>query len=171
MSIRDLVPWGRRGSDVPARREDVFPFVGPFMDLRDQMNRMFDQFFRGMDLEPWSLSGPGGMGLGPHFEWTEDDQEYRMTVELPGLDEKDLEVRLTNDVLTLRGSKQQEQKDESAGTLRRAYDSFQRTIPLPPGVDRDQIRAELSKGLLSVTLPKTEEARKASRRIEVHGKD
>ena len=171
MAFKDLVPWSRSRTDVPVRRGDDF-FTSPFVSLRENMNRMFDDFFGGMDLQPSSGFDRSFGTMVPRLDLDETDEAYVMTAEMPGLDEKDIDVNLTDDVLTIRGRKQHEEKDEREGyrSTRRSYGSFHRSLRLPAGVDRDSIRAELSKGVLTLTLPKSEESRQSTRRIEVHSK-
>ena len=83
--------------------------------------------------------------------------------------EKDIEVAVSGDMVTLKGEKRQEREDktENYHISERSYGSFQRSFYIPDGVDRDKIAAEFSKGVLTLTLPKTAEAQKASKKIEV----
>ena len=166
---RDVARWGQGRTDLPARRQD---YEWPYSALRDRMNRMLEDFFQGSWMQPWSAFEGETDAFAPRFSFEEDANEYKLTGELPGMDEKDIDVNLSNDVLTIRGTKQQEQKDDREGysSVRRSYGSFHRSFTVPEGIDHDHIRADMHKGLLRVTLPKTEEAKKASRRIEVHGK-
>ena len=124
------------------------------------MRRMFD-------LAP-SAEGTFSFNV-PAVDVTEDDKTYKVAAELPGLDEKDIEVSVTGDVLTLKGEKRQEkeEKDKNWYVSERAYGSFQRAFSLPQGVDRDKIAAEFAKGVLTVTLPKSAETQKQQKKIEV----
>jgi HSP20 family protein len=105
----------------------------------------------------------------PAIDVSEDEKAYRITAELPGLEAKDLDVSISGDTLMIKGEKQQEkeQKDKNYHVTERTYGSFQRAFALPEGVERDKIAADLSKGLLTLTLPKTAEAQKPTKKIEV----
>ena len=96
----------------------------------------------------------------PAVDITEDDKAYKMTAELPGTSEKEIEVLISGDTLTLEGEKRQEkeQKDKNLYLSERSYGAFQRTFYVPDGVDRDKISADFSKGVLSITVPKTAKA-------------
>ena len=105
----------------------------------------------------------------PAVEISEDDAAWRLTAELPGLSETDVEVVLADDVLTLRGEKKQEREESGKNfhVSERSYGSFSRSFTLPDGVDREGIGAAFAKGVLTVTLPKKPEAKVAEKRIEV----
>ena len=146
----------------------------PWQNFRSEMERMFDRFGFGVpsmrrmfDLAP-SLETSFSFNV-PAVDVTEDDKAYKIAAELPGLDEKDVEVSVTGDVLTLKGEKRQEKEEKNKNwyVSERAYGSFQRAFTLPPGVDREKIAADVVKGVLTVTLPKSAEAQKQQKRIEV----
>jgi HSP20 family protein len=105
----------------------------------------------------------------PAIDLTEDDQAYTITAEVPGLEQKDIEVSLSGDMLTPKGEKrgETEDKEKDLYVSERAYGSFQRSFELPDGVDREKIAADLSKGVLTITLLKTAEAQKSQKKIEV----
>jgi len=125
----------------------------PIDQFRDEMNRLFDSFFRGFDLEPFDVQG--GM-FSPKVDVVETETEIRVSAELPGMDEKDIDVSLTKDALTIKGEKKVEknESDKDYYRMERSYGSFSRTIPLPVQVDPDQVSAEFRKGVLTVVLPK-----------------
>jgi len=160
MTIREFVPWRSKGG-VPVRRIDE-----AFRSLFDEVQELFDRFFKDFEI------GPSGAPRGtftPRIDLTENDKGYRLTAELPGMDEKDIEVILDEDVLTIKGEKKQE-KDERGKDYyyaERSYGSFQRTIPLPTEVDKDKVKAKFKKGILTVELPKTKEALKEIKKIPV----
>jgi HSP20 family protein len=149
-----------------------------WQSFRNEMDRVFDRFSgafgwpslrRMFDVEPaWryesSFSFPS-----PAVDMTEDDKAYKVTAELPGLESKDIDVSVTGDVLTIKGEKQQEkeQKEKNYYVSERSYGSFQRSFMLPQGVEANKIAADLSKGVLTITLPKTAEAQKQAKKIEV----
>jgi HSP20 family protein len=165
MAITDLVPWRRRKGDISERRE-YDDMIGSF--YRD-MNNLVDRFFGGFDIEPFgggeSLSGE----FMPRVDVTENDKEIKVTAELPGMDEKDIDVTLSRDSLTLRGEKQQETEDKGKDYYRseRRYGSFHRVVPLSGEVDESKAEADFRKGVLEIKLPKTAEAQSSRKKIEI----
>jgi HSP20 family protein len=157
---------------TPARVPDVW------QSFRSEMDRLFDRFAGGfgmpafrqmLDFERprWpesSFSFPT-----PAVDVTEDDKAYKITAELPGLEEKNIDVTVSGDMLTLKGEKRYEkdEEDKNRHMSERAYGSFQRSFALPGSVDRDKIAANLEKGVLMITLPKTAETQKQQKKIEV----
>ena len=107
----------------------------------------------------------------PQIDVDETEKEVRVTAELPGMEEKDVEVTLTQGVLTIKGEKREEheenKRDFHHSELR--YGMFQRAIQLPADIDADQAKASFKKGVLRITLPKTAEAQSSRRRIQIEG--
>jgi len=166
MAITDLVPWKRGEKNVRVRREEEHPFYA----LRQEMDRLFDDFWGGSSLA--SLSG----GLGEHYgvfeprvDVTETDREIKVAAELPGLDEKEVEVSLSRDMLTLSGEKKAEKEDkgENYYRLERSYGSFRRVIPLPTEVEADKVEATFKNGVLQVTLPKLHGSESVRKKIQI----
>lgn len=164
MEIRDLIPWGRERRTVPAttKADD-----DPFLALRRDMNRVFEDFWSRFD-RPFGSDGALA-AAGPRTDVSETDEAVQIAMELPGLEDKDIEVNLTDDVLTVRGEKKRESEHNGRGyyVSERTWGSFHRMIPLPPGVDTGKAEARFKNGVLTVTLPKTEEAKARMKRIEV----
>lgn len=162
MAMKSLLPWTRRNGGEVSRFED-----NPFMSLHREMNRVFDEFFKRFEAEPFAGLAP----TGPRADVAETDDSVEVTVELPGLDEKDVEVSVTEDALTIKGEKKSEREEKKKGYYlsERSYGSFFRTIPLPPGVDGEKAVAEFKKGVLNVSIPKTAEAKQKVKKIEVKG--
>jgi HSP20 family protein len=158
MPFSDLIPWGRdRGQAVDRRQDDD----NPMMSLQRDLNRVFEDFWSRFD-------NPFGSGLaagGPRTDISETGDAMLVSVDLPGLDEKDIEVNVTDDMLTIRG--EHEEKTDKDGFTSQSRRSFHRMIPVPPGVDADKAEAEFKRGVLTVTLPKTEEAKARVKRIDV----
>jgi HSP20 family protein len=136
------------------------------------MNRLFDDVFRGTALEE-----PGGISRAASFintsmDVSETEKEFRVRAELPGVSEDDIDVRLDNDVLTIRGEKKFERSEggekEDFHFVERSYGTFQRSLRLPSSVDSEQVKADFRDGVLTITLPKTAEQER-SRRIQVKG--
>lgn len=152
--------------------------VDPWQSLRSEMDRLFDRFSgsfglpslrRMFDIEPaWNYTSSFTFPT-PAVDVTEDDKAFKITAELPGLEEKNIEVHLSGDMLTIKGEKsyEKEEKNKDHHVSERAYGSFQRSFALPDGVDREKIDAGLAKGVLTVTLPKNAQAQKQQKKIEV----
>jgi HSP20 family protein len=120
------------------------------------------------DAEPFWRREPSWAGT-PAIDITESDKAYEITAELPGLDEKNVEVKLANGDLTIKGEKQEEKEEQEKDYYlnERRFGSFKRTFRVPEGVDASKIEATFNKGVLTVTLPKSPEAKKAEKKIEV----
>jgi len=148
MAIRDLIPWKRER--LPVRREEA----DPFLSFRQDMDRLFGEFFEGRALTPW---GQEWTGFDPQVDVVETDQEVKVTAELPGMDAQDVDVAVSHNVLTLKGEKKQEHEEKGEGYYRseRSYGSFQRSIPLPNTVETEKADATFSKGVLTISFPKT----------------
>tara|TARA_R110002110_G_scaffold403511_1_gene621348 strand:- start:947 stop:1432 length:486 start_codon:yes stop_codon:yes gene_type:complete len=158
MPFSDLIPWGRDRNRLPAQRNDN---ENPMVSLQRDLNRVFEDFWGRFD-------NPFGAGLsadGPRTDISETDEAMLVSLDLPGLDDKDIEVNVTGDMLTIRGER--EEKTEKGGFTSRSRRSFHRMIPVPPGVDPEKAEAEFKRGVLTVTLPKTEEAKARVKRIDV----
>src|ERR687893_208417 len=155
MNMRDLTRWGRNQQTPSRYREEG----DPFMTLHREMNRLFDDVFRGFDMAPFgSLSGMGRMASWPTVEVIETDHEVRVSAELPGMDQNDVEVLMNDGVLTIRGEKKSEIKDKERAFSERSYGRFQRRIPLGQDVDEDKIEAAFKNGVLTITIPRTAQA-------------
>jgi HSP20 family protein len=135
--------------------------------LRQEVDRLFDEAFRGFGFgAPLTRLG---LGAGwPNVELTETDKEIRATFEVPGVDEKDIEVLLADGELVVRGEKRSETEDRDRRFTERFYGRFERRIPLDHEVEQDGIRAEFRNGVLAVTLPKAAQAEPRAKRIPVH---
>jgi HSP20 family protein len=154
MNLRSLMPVGR---DRSAARSE-----SPFFSLQREIDRLFDDFSRGFP----TFSSGGGEML-PSVDVTENDKQIEITAELPGLEEKDVQVNLADNVLTIRGEKkaEKEEKDKTYRLVERNYGSFVRSLELPEGVNADAIKASINKGVLTVTVPKPAPAQ--AKKIEV----
>ncbi len=143
----------------------------PFLVLHREMNRLFDDALRGGGVPSGGQGGhQSGALLIPHMDVGETDKEVRIQVELPGIAERDVEVSLNEDMLTIRAEKKQDRKEEREGVhfSERVFGTFQRSLRLPFLVDADQVQARFENGVLSVTLPKTQQQAR-SRRIQIQG--
>jgi HSP20 family protein len=142
----------------------------PFRDLvtiQDRMNRIFEDAFRGQGRsgeEDWL-----GGSWAPPVDIYEHDGNLVLKAELPGIDPKDVDVRVENNVLTLRGERafDQEVKRENCHRVERAYGTFSRSFTLPNVVDTQNIKAEFKDGVLRVTMPKREEAKPKQIQVQI----
>jgi HSP20 family protein len=152
----------------------------PFESLRREIDRLFDETERGswrfpfggsvFDVEPlWRR--PMTFGTAPAVDIAEKDKAYEITAELPGLDENNIEVKVSNGTLTIKGEKKEEKQEEKKDYYlsERRYGSFQRSFQVPQGVDPEKIEASFKKGVLVVTLPKTPEALNKEKKIAIKG--
>ncbi len=166
MNMRDLIPWGRNQQTTPSRYRDE---GDPFMTLHREMNRLFDDVFRGFDMAPFgSLGGMSRMAGWPHVEIAETEKDVRISAELPGLEDKDVEVLMGDGVLTIRGEKKSEIEDRERAFSERYYGRFERRIPLAWDVEEDKIDAAFKNGVLTVTMPKSAESRPNVKRIAIN---
>lgn len=165
MAGKELTP--ERGAKRPASSATQ---ENPILAFQREMNRVFDNFFSGgFDLFPWAHWERGLQAYNPRVDITDDAKALRVTAELPGMEEKDIEVTLTRDALTIKGQKNQEEEDKGRNYYRmeRSYGAFERTVPLPTNIDPQHVQAAFKKGVLTVTIPKTGEARRDVQRIQV----
>ena len=156
MNLKSLIPIGRE-RNVAARD------YNPFTSLQREIDRLFDDFTRGFPA-PGTF---GKQGLVPSMDVTETDKQIQITAELPGLEEKDVQINVADNVLTIKGEKkaEKEEKDKNYHLIERSYGSFSRTLELPAGIKADQITASIAKGVLTVTVPKSAAAQ--TKKIEV----
>lgn len=160
MDLKDLIPsFGRKS--VPVKHEDEHPFVS----LQREMNRLLDGF-----VQSWDPDAPDRFsGFSPRIDMTEDEKSIKVSAELPGITDKDIEVSLSHDSLTIRGEKKsgKEERRQNYFYAERSFGSFNRTIPIPREIETDKVQAQFKKGILTVTMPKTTAAVKEARKIAV----
>jgi len=150
----------------------------PFQTLRREIDRVFENFHHGfsafgrtsMEFEPLRLLA-GSWGSTPAVNMVEKDTTYELTAELPGMDESNVELKVTGGALTIKGEKKEvtEEKGGDFVLSERRFGSIQRSIPLPESLDLDRIEASFKNGILTVTMPKTPEAQKSERKIAIKG--
>lgn len=147
----------------------------PFESLRREIDRVFEDFHSGIWRTPSlfdqlpSLPRRRSFAVAPAVDVAEHDNAYEVSAELPGLDEKNVEVKVTNGVLSIRGEKQEdkEEKKKDYYVRERSFGSFERSFQIPDGVDTDKIEAVFRQGVLKVTLPKKPEVQKAAKTIDI----
>lgn len=154
MSLRSLIPFGGRRTSLTR------PEFHSFASLQREIDRLFEDVARGF---PAVTSA----SLAPSIDVSETDGEIEITAELPGLEEKDVEVTLEDQVLTIRGEKkaEKEEKDKNYRITERSYGSFYRALELPHGITEKDIKASLANGVLKVILPKPKPAN--ARKIDI----
>jgi HSP20 family protein len=155
MNLKSLIPVGRE--------RGVTGSANPFMSLQREIDRLFEDFTHGFP----AFAGNGASKLLPSMDVTETDKEIEITAELPGLEEKDVQINVADNLLTIRGEKkaEKEEKDKNYRLVERSYGAFERTLELPDGVNADAIKASIAKGVLKVTVPKPAPAQ--AKKIEV----
>ncbi|EKV31555.1 putative molecular chaperone small heat shock protein, hsp20 family [Caenispirillum salinarum AK4] len=164
LDLRTLVPWaGGRHVSSPATRD-----TDPFTAFRREMDRLFDDAFSGRWAAP-TLTAAGTMV--PRMDVEETETDIIVSMELPGVDEKDLAIDLTGDMLTVKGEKKEEKesKEEGRHVVERTYGSFARSIRLPYNVDAEAVDATVDKGVLTLKVRKPAEARSEPKRIAIKG--
>lgn len=147
--------------------------------LRDEIDRLFDQFLERGWLAPYAglweplpSTGEGRfrnlMEL-PRADLSESDTEFELTVELPGMSGKDIEVTVTDKIISLKGEKrsEHESREKDYYIAERSYGSVRRDFAMPSGVDAGKVTASFSKGILKLRMPKTKEGRSKSRRLDI----
>ena len=163
VDFKALVPWRHGRSQAPAPRQDFFD---PFVSFRREMDRIFEQFFAGSAPDP---AQGGWHGVTRAIAIDENDTELVVTAELPGVSEKEIEVSLAGDVLTITGKKrsQREERYANSSYVERRFGSFSRSLRLPFEVKEQTVDAQFKAGVLTIRLPKPAELQKPARRIDV----
>jgi HSP20 family protein len=141
-------------------------FWDPFTSMRRDMERLFEDFSRGSG---WSPPALPQMGTAPRIDVSETETEISIEAEFPGVDEKDIEVLLSDGRLTIKGEKKQEKEEKKKDyhLVERSYGSFARTLGLPFDVDPEQVKARFEKGVLKVTVPKPAEVKAKEKKIPI----
>ena len=166
-SKTNLVPWRGRLGLRHGEREEVHP-----LDVfHREFDRLFDDLLGGFEMPRLGRYMAPLEAVMPTMDVTETEDRFRVMVELPGMDEKDVEVVLSGNVLTIKGEKkvEKEETEKQYAYRERHYGTFERTIPLDFDVVTDKIEATFEKGVLTIELPKTAEAKKAYKKIPIHG--
>ncbi len=164
MQIKDLIPWARKDHSPDAHSGDQ----NPMSTLQHELNQVFENFRNRFGETLGSIDWPWGSGEAKS-DVVETDKAIEVSIELPGMEMKDIDVTVTHDMLTVKGEKKVERQEEKKGYYlsERSYGAIYRTIPLPPGVDGEQAEASFKNGVLTIKLPQTPEAQAKVKRIEV----
>lgn len=165
--FKPLSVFNRNTEATPARSD---AFAGdPFFRLQHEMNRLFEDAFTGFGTGPL-FRGDLAEARAPRIDVHETDGAVEVEAELPGVDDKDLDVQINDNLLTISGEKKFERKDEKDGAykvMERSYGSFSRSMTLPFSVDPDSVEATFRNGVLKLTVPKPPEAQTQSKRISI----
>ncbi len=166
MAITDLIPWSR-GRDMTTRRSEDY---NPILTLHREMNCLFDDVFRGFDARARSAAAcsSGAMNW-PSIEVSATDKDVKVTAELPGLNENDVQVELANGILSIKGEKKTETEDKDRRFSERYYGRFERQVPIED-VDPEKVSAAFKNGVLTVTMPKLPQAESKVKRIAINSK-
>ena len=160
MDLRDIIPFGKKKIDVQ-RDED-----NPFAMIQREMNRIFDSFSRNRGFGEFpEVTGT----FAPRMDVSEDAKSFIVRAELPGVSEKDIDLSLSGDTLTITGikTKEKEEKGRNYHYSERTYGSFSRSLPLPRQVDAGKVSANFRNGVLTITLPKSSAALEERKKIAV----
>lgn len=165
MTIKNSVSKIDDREALPTR----FDEWNPFLVLRNEMDKVFDNFSRGFELEPF---GKGINTFQPKVNIVDSEKEITVSVEIPGMDEKDIDLSLTKDSLTIKGEKKEEKEEKGKNyhRMERSYGSFSRTLPLPVEINTEKAEASYKQGVLTILLPKTEKAVKETKKIPIKKK-
>jgi len=148
------------------RRSEIATGDDPFSALRREMERAFENFGRDFG---WSSGDMPSAATAPSIDLSETDKEIKIEAELPGVEENDIEVVLSNGRLTIKGEKkaEKEEKKKDYHLVERSYGSFARSIGLPFEADPGQVKASFTKGVLTVTVPKPAEVKAKEKKIPI----
>jgi len=161
MKVKNLLPTVNR----KGKAEDYHPFYS----LQREMNSLFDDFFRGFDIIPRGFYRSGEVSFMPTVDVKESEKEFTIKAELPGVDEKDVEVTVTDNVVTIKGEKKEEKEDKGKNYyyMERSYGSFNRVIPLTEEIESDKAEASFKNGVLNITIPKSQTAKAKGTKVPI----
>ncbi|MBF0275162.1 MAG: Hsp20/alpha crystallin family protein [Nitrospinae bacterium] len=160
-----LLPWRKKESSLDHDKKEQHPFLS----LQDDMNRAFDNFFKEFKTPSFGSFDNTFKGVDLKVNVNENDKDIVVTAELPGVNDKDIDIEIKDNFLVLKGEKKEEKEEEKDNSYYKecSYGSFYRTIPLSMEVDEDKVDASFKNGVLTVTLPKSEEAKQKIKKITV----
>lgn len=162
MTVKDLLPFGRTA--VPVSRG-----VNPVATFQDDINRLFQDYFGDTSVSSWLRGREPGFSVNPAIDIAENEQNFIITAELPGIDPKDIQVSASEGYVTIKGEKQQQEKVEREGYFRqeRSFGEFQRVVALPDTANLDKVDANFKHGVLTLHIPKKAGTQSKAHRIEI----
>lgn len=165
MTIRELIRWDRPFS-LPVLRRNKWSHS--LTSLQDEMNRLFDDFLETDGAQPLRLWNGNGDSF-PVVDIIENEKDYKIRAELPGMEPDVVEVSVADGFLTIKGEKEEQKEEQGENYLRReaSYGSFQRTLSLPEAADTDRAEATYRNGILTVEVPKKAEALQKLKKLTV----
>jgi HSP20 family protein len=185
LSIEEDLHMAEAAGKIPVKTEEKAPERAtalqarrPFASLRREVDRLFEDFDRDFwrfplrrsvfDIEPFAERELAWVAA-PAVDIAESEKAFEVTAELPGMDEKNIEVTVANGALTIKGEKKEEKEEKKKDYYlhERTFGSFERSFRVPEGVDPEKIEASFKKGVLTITLPKMPQAVKPEKKIEV----
>jgi HSP20 family protein len=185
MELKKLAPWNWFKNEeeidhaVPVKHREKRGYLperyyDPTFPIHRDIDRLFDHFFRGFgdmgrgNLGSFPAFGEGGL-LKPKVDLSATEREYLLTIEIPGVSEKDVSVDISGTTMTVKGEKRQEKEEKETNYYRieRSYGSFQRVLSLPDDVDQAAIKASFKNGVLSITMPRTSPPKGETKQIEI----
>ena len=170
-----LTPWNwfKKEEEQTSRTRNTLPInrEAPLGRIHQEIDQLFDNFFRGSWLSPFRHSDQtwiGGMML-PKVDIAEGKKQYTITVEVPGVEEKDIDLTISDGTLTIRGEKRHEEEnhDRQYHRVERSYGAFQRVLSLPDDSKEDAVEANFKNGILTLTVPKTTNSKPGGRKIPI----
>lgn len=163
MTVRDLLPFGK---NVPVTRGS-----NPIVTFQDEVNKLFSDFFGEMSFPSWGRisTAEASFAINPAMDVSENDKEFKISAELPGMDVKDVQIQASDGYVTIKGEKKAEKKEEREGYFRqeRSYGSFQRVVALPDTTNLDKAEANFKNGVLTLSIPKKAGSQSKERTIEI----
>lgn len=162
MTVRDLLPFGR--TSVP-----VISGSNPIVAFQNEVNKLFNDFFGDVSLPSWFHRSDPAFAVSLAMDVTEDDKEFKVVAELPGVEAKDVQITTAEGYVTIKGEKKKEEKEEREGYFRqeRSYGAFQRVVALPDTANFDKAEASFKNGVLTLSVPKKAGAQSKERKIEI----
>jgi HSP20 family protein len=163
--MKYLIPWSWRNQTLPVRRAEVPSLWAWNRNLED----VFDSFWGNFGIAPAEAKERHLGNFSPRLDLEENEKEYLISVELPGMDEKDIDLSLDNGILKINGEKKEEKAEQQGNYhfVERNFGSFSRSFELPEGIDSEKVEAHFKKGVLKISLPKTPQAQKEVKKITV----
>ena len=162
MATKNILSRARNSKNLAVRKEEDYSAVS----FLQEMNRMMENFFQGFGP---AIRQERPAAFMPSIDVIDTDKEIKVTTELPGLEQNDIDISITKDMLTIKGEKKAEKEEGGKGfyKMERSYGAFNRSIPTPADIDTGKVEATFRKGVLTINLPKTEKALRDAKKISI----